>query len=240
MTPGLRQAAAFLTPIGGAAAPTPEALRWFPAVGAMIGAAVGGAWWVAGRWWPAPVAAAVAVAVDLGLTGMLHLDGLCDAADGLLPPLPAGRRLEVMAAPDVGAFAVGTAVAVLITRWAALAVLSPAPLLTAGLWAASRTWMAGAAGAMPYARPGGLASAFLGAGRSTAVAVAAGGLVAAALLAAGWRPAVGPVSLLVGTAGAACVLALAWRRVGGFTGDVLGAAGMVGETVGLLAASAKW
>jgi cobalamin synthase len=30
------------------------------------------------------------------------------------------------------------------------------------------------------------------------------------------------------------VSALAWRRIGGFTGDVLGAAGVVGETVGLL------
>jgi cobalamin synthase len=27
---------------------------------------------------------------------------------------------------------------------------------------------------------------------------------------------------------------LAWRRIGGYTGDVLGAAGVVGETVGLL------
>jgi cobalamin synthase len=35
-------------------------------------------------------------------------------------------------------------------------------------------------------------------------------------------------------------MALAVRRLGGFTGDVLGAAGMVGETAGLLAAAARW
>ena len=35
--------------------------------------------------------------------------------------------------------------------------------------------------------------------------------------------------------GAAAVVFLAWRRLGGFTGDVLGAAAVVGETVGLLA-----
>jgi adenosylcobinamide-GDP ribazoletransferase len=35
-------------------------------------------------------------------------------------------------------------------------------------------------------------------------------------------------------AGAAAVVFLAWRRLGGFTGDVLGAAAVVGETVGLL------
>jgi cobalamin synthase len=37
----------------------------------------------------------------------------------------------------------------------------------------------------------------------------------------------------------ALVLALARRRFGGFTGDVLGAAGAVCETAGLVVASAK-
>jgi cobalamin synthase len=36
------------------------------------------------------------------------------------------------------------------------------------------------------------------------------------------------------------VLLLAKRRLGGYTGDVLGAAGIIGETVGLLVAAAKW
>ncbi len=36
------------------------------------------------------------------------------------------------------------------------------------------------------------------------------------------------------------VMALAQRRIGGFTGDVLGAAGVVGETVGLLVLAARW
>jgi adenosylcobinamide-GDP ribazoletransferase len=41
-------------------------------------------------------------------------------------------------------------------------------------------------------------------------------------------------------AGFGAVLALAWRRLGGYTGDVLGAAGVVAETVGLLVAAARW
>ncbi len=45
--------------------------------------------------------------------------------------------------------------------------------------------------------------------------------------------------VLLGLA-AAGVMALAVRRLGGFTGDVLGAVGMVGETVGLLASAARW
>jgi cobalamin synthase len=40
--------------------------------------------------------------------------------------------------------------------------------------------------------------------------------------------------------GAVAVLALAQRRIGGFTGDVLGACGVIGETAGLLALAAKW
>ncbi len=34
--------------------------------------------------------------------------------------------------------------------------------------------------------------------------------------------------------------ALAQRRLGGFTGDVLGAAGVVSETVALLVLAARW
>jgi adenosylcobinamide-GDP ribazoletransferase len=43
-----------------------------------------------------------------------------------------------------------------------------------------------------------------------------------------------------GLAGFGAVLTLAWRRLGGYTGDVLGAAGIVAETVGLLVAAARW
>jgi cobalamin synthase len=49
------------------------------------------------------------------------------------------------------------------------------------------------------------------------------------------------VAGLVGVvAGAAAVLLLSLRRLGGVTGDVLGAAGLVGETVGLVVAAARW
>lgn len=235
----MRRALAFLTPLGGAAAPSPSAVPWFPVVGAGLGLVLGAIWWAADRVWAAPVAAAVVVAADLALTGMLHLDGLVDSADGLLPPLAdADRRLEVMADPATGAFGVGVAVAVLLLRWAALASLEPSPALLGALWSASRLAMAVATRRVPYARPGGgLASAFLDGGRTPAVPVV-GLVVGAVLVGIGRGDAVAGV---VGVAlGAAAVLGLASRRIGGFTGDVLGAAGMVGETLGLLAAAARW
>jgi adenosylcobinamide-GDP ribazoletransferase len=238
---GLRQAVGFLSVVGGPEPPGPAALAWFPVAGAVIGLAVGGVWWAADQVWPRAVAAAVATVADLVLTGMLHLDGLCDAADGLLPPLPRERRLEVMRAPDVGAFGVGTAVAVMLARWAAFSSLAAAPLLVAGLWTASRTLMAGTVTSVPYVRRDGLATAF-GGGRRRGVLqpITVGGAVLGAGLAAAWRLPAGPAAVGAALVGAAAVIWFAWRRLGGYSGDVLGAAGIVGETVGLLVAAARW
>ena len=238
----MRAALAFLTPLGGPAAPSPAALPWFPVVGAVLGLAVGGTWWAASELWPPAAAAAVVVAVDLALTGMLHLDGLVDAADGLLPPLDRERRLEVMADPRAGAYGVGAATTVLLLRWAALSGLRPHPLLLAGLWCASRSVMATVARSVPYARPSGLASGFLEASgrRRRPGALAVAGLLGAATLAALASGRGGVAAVVAAVGAAAAVVALARRRLGGFTGDVLGAAGMVGETAGLLVAAARW
>ena len=238
----MRRAVSFLTPFGGPADPAPSALAWFPAVGALIGLAVGGIWWAARRGWAPPAAAAIAVIADAALTGLLHLDGLADAADGLLPPLSRARRLEVMADPRLGAFGAAGLGIVLLARFGAFASMLPSPLAVAGLWSGSRTAMAVTARAVPYARPGGLASAFLpapgartrpGAAARPAVLGLAGGLLAVALAFAG-RGALGVAAVGAEAAGAAAVVFLARRRLGGFTGDVLGAAAVVGETAGLL------
>jgi len=233
----MRRAVSFLTPFGGPADPAPSALAWFPAVGALIGLAVGGIWWAAGRGWAPPAAAAIAVIADAALTGLLHLDGLADAADGLLPPLSRARRLEVMADPRLGAFGAAGLAIVLLARFGAFASMAPSPLAVAGLWSGSRTAMAVTARAVPYARPAGLASAFLPQAPARragpAVLGLAGGLLALALAFAG-RGALGVAAVGAEAAGAATVVFLAWRRLGGFTGDVLGAAAVAGETAGLL------
>jgi adenosylcobinamide-GDP ribazoletransferase len=236
---GIRRAVAFLTPVGGAVAPAPDALAWFPAVGLAIGLALGGWWWLADRAWPASVVAVLVVGADLAVTGLLHLDGLIDAADGLLPHLDRSRRLAVMASPEIGAFGVAVAGVVLIARWAGILSLRPAPLLLAGLWCESRTAMAVVVRTQPYARvEGGLATAFLG-GRVDAVPLVAGGVVSL-VLAGAWKFPAGVVAVTAGAIGAIGVVALARRRLGGFTGDILGAAGVIAETAGLLVAAAKW
>lgn len=243
----MRAAFSFLTLLGGARAPSAGALRWFPVVGAGLGLVLGGCWWVAERVWGAPVAAALVVAADLALTGLLHVDGLADSADGLLPHLERPRRLEVMAEPGVGAFGAAVVGAVVLLRFASLASLRPGVLLLGALWCLSRTSMGVVVLTQPYARPGGLASAFGGAPRAGELgrAVAegwplAGGLALSVAMAVAWRPLAGGLSAAAAAASCAGVVVLARRRLGGYTGDVLGAAGIVAETTGLVVAAARW
>ncbi|MEA2718042.1 MAG: adenosylcobinamide-GDP ribazoletransferase [Actinomycetota bacterium] len=233
-------ALAFLTPLGRAREPDRTTFDWFPVVGALLGAAVGLVWWGAHGLWSPLVAATVAVAADVVLTGALHVDGLADTADGVLPHLDRDRRLAVMSEPDVGAFGVTAVVLTLGLRVAVLASLRPDVALLAALWCGSRTVMAVAARSVPYARgEGGLASAFLG--RSPAgVAIVGAALAGVLALTSDVGPARTAAAVVGVAVAGAVVVVLARRRLGGFTGDVLGAAGLVGETVGLLVVAAHW
>jgi adenosylcobinamide-GDP ribazoletransferase len=234
----VRRAVAFLTPLGGAVVPDARTFSWFPVVGALIGGVLGGVWWGAEQLWAPLVAAALVIAADLALTGLIHLDGLVDTADGVLPQVPRARRLAIMSEPSVGAYGVAVAGTVLLLRFSVLSTMAPEVGLLAGIWCGSRTAMAVAARAVPYARAeGGLASALLG-GDWRGVALYGGaGSIALAVAAVG---APGALAVVAGFAAAGGVVAVARRRLGGFTGDVLGAAGVVGETVALLVASARW
>lgn len=234
----MRRALAFLTIAGTGASPDGRTMRWFPITGALIGATVGGSWWLAAQVFPPLLAGAVAVAVDLAVTGLLHVDGLADSADGLLAHLESPRRLAVMADPTTGAFGVGVVAIVVMLRAAALGSRPPDIGLLVGLWCASRSAMALVALTRPYVRPGGLAAAFIG--DRVAPALAGAGIMvggAIATVSAGRAGLAATVALIVG---AGAVVGLAQRRIGGFTGDVLGALGMVGETCALVVAAAKW
>jgi adenosylcobinamide-GDP ribazoletransferase len=233
----LRAAVCFLTVIGRGGAPTAGSMGWFPVVGAVLGAVLGGIWWGANEIWTPFLAASLVVAADLVLTGALHHDGLADSVDGLLPHLDRHRRLDVMASPEVGAFAVVALVVVVVLRIGALASIEPDVLVLAGLWCASRTAMVVVARLLPYARTeGGLATAFLG-GSPLVVGAVGAALTVALLVPTGW-PALAAAAALVVTS--VVVADVARRRSGGFTGDALGAVGILGETTALVALAARW
>ena len=239
----LRAAIGFLTPLGGSSpSPSPTTMAWFPVVGAAVGCAIGNVWrWSWGRLAPFP-AAVVAVTADCVVTGGLHLDGLADTADGLFAHAPARARLDIMAEPQIGTFAALALGLALLGRTAALSALRPSPTLLTALYCASRSVMVIASRALPYARTEGLASAFLPTGTAEldrAFQAAALGAAAALVLARATAGRSGAAAVLAGWAGAAGVFGLARRGLGGFTGDVLGAAGAVSETVALLVAAAS-
>jgi adenosylcobinamide-GDP ribazoletransferase len=232
----MREAVGFLTVLGGAVTPSPKAWRWFPLVGAAIGGAVGASWWAANEVFSPLVAAVLAVAVDLAITGMLHVDGLADSADGLLGHNTRAERLRIMRTPDIGAFAVGIVAVVLLLRAAALAEQPVSIVLVVALWCTSRTVVAVVPARVPYARDEGIASAMLpGAALWPLLMLAP--VIAASALVDGTR---GAASVVIGATATLAVVLFGVRRLGGFTGDVLGAAIVVGETVGLVTAAARW
>lgn len=243
--PDLKAAVCFLTPLGRSGAvpppPSPATMTWFPVVGASMGFLLGNAWRSASAHLSPLAASVLTVGADWAVTGALHLDGLADTADGLLAHAPARTRLEIMAEPQVGSFAAAAIALAMLARASALASLEPSPGLLASVYCSSRSVMVVASRVLPYARGAGLATAFLPTDRNGDPALIAGvtGAAAAVCLARLSTGRQGARGILAGWVASAGVLALARRRVGGFTGDILGAAGVVCETASLLCASAK-
>jgi adenosylcobinamide-GDP ribazoletransferase len=216
---------AFLTrvPVGRGALSADDVARGaalFPLVGAAIGAAVGGTAILLEPTLPALLAAALAVTVELVLTGALHVDGLADTVDAL-GAATRERALEIMRDPRIGAFGACAVAVDLLVRTLAIAALldrggALVSLTVSGAF--GRAAILPLAAALPYARPGGGLSDRIG--WPSAVA---GGMVAAALAIglAGWIGA----ALLGASLLAIALLGIAYRaRFGGVTGDLLGAA----------------
>ncbi len=186
------------------------------------------------------------------LTGMLHMDGLVDSADGLLPPLPKERRLEVMSDPHAGAFGMIAVLAVLMIRFSTLMELAPSVLLLGGLWAMSRGYAATVVNILPYAREAGIASLFNRHDHavveadhldlrhmSIKIIPAVIGLCIALLTVMYWHPIAGLAVVITSTAVFGGVMLFGWSRIDGFTGDVVGAAIVLSETAGLLIAAIR-
>ncbi len=192
------------------------------------------------------VAAALALAVGVLVTGAMHEDGLADVADGFGGGRTRERILEIMRDSRIGAYggsalALGFALrlgalATLLDRTGALAAL--ALLLAAAL---SRCAALIPMVRLAPARSDG-AGAAVGAPDAATLAIAAGlCLVLALLVAALGLTLPGVLAMLVLAPAAAFGLTqLARARIGGQTGDVIGAcqqAAEIAALVGLLAAT---
>ncbi len=236
-------AAAFLTrlPLGGRTAPGPDALLrsapFFPLVGAALGLAVGGAAIGLAGVLPALLAGLLAVALELVLTGALHLDGLADSADGL-GGADRDRSLAIMRDHALGAYGAAALALDLVVKGVALGLLAEAGALAAVLTALalSRAAPLPLARLLPYARAG------EGTGRLLTVHARTGPVLAGIAIAIVLALAVYRLDALALLACAAAVTAavglLAQHRLGGVTGDVMGAAIELSATTALVMAVA--
>jgi adenosylcobinamide-GDP ribazoletransferase len=230
-------------PVGSAAGEdgAVAAASWaFPLVGAGIGALAALAFFLAGLCGLAnPVAALVALAAGLAVTGAFHEDGLADSSDGFGGGRTRDEKLAIMRDSRQGTFGVVAVVLSLGVRAAALATIGDpihAGLALIAAHAASRGALPPLMRLLSPARADGLGAA---AGRpSLPIAVAAaaiGTVIAIALL----GPLRGAVAVLL-TAGVLALAAmLARRQIGGYTGDVLGFFQQTGEIAMLLVAAAR-
>jgi adenosylcobinamide-GDP ribazoletransferase len=203
-------------------------MRWFPAVGLIVGALVAGAGWAGARIDPW-TGALCALILWVAVTGALHLDGLGDIADASgAAHKDRERLLAVLSDPHVGSFAVVTIALQLIAKlvllhalldrqmFAAIALIPFAARIGPLIW--SR--------ALPDLHAG-LGSRFRNAVRPVDFVIWSLALVAAAW----WSP-----SLLVAPA---IFLLWGWwllRKIGGISGDGHGAGIEIAENLLLAAA----
>jgi adenosylcobinamide-GDP ribazoletransferase len=203
-------------------------MRWFPAVGLIVGAIVATGGWAGGQIDPW-IGALAALVLWVAVTGALHLDGLSDLADaGGAAHKDRERLLAVLADPHVGSFGVVAIVLQLIAKTVLLhaaverGLFLPMVLIPFAARIGTLAWT-------KWLSPlhQGLAARFVAAVRPIDLA-----LWTIALLAAAWFV---PVLL------AALPLILGWgwhirRTLGGISGDGHGAGIELIETALLLCA----
>jgi len=217
--------------------PRPEELGlsvvFFPLIGLMIGALLAGLH--TALWLIDPgVLAALIVTVWALLTGGLHLDGLADTADAWIGGQGnRDRTLAIMKAPRSGPIAITAVVLVLLNKFAALQMLLAGDartllLLTPVL---GRAIIVLLLLTTPYVRPDGLGTPYAHYLPRLSCSVLLLLIAAATSILLPWQGSVLLAVLGIGFFGLRHWLLV---RLGGVTGDTLGAACELTETVALL------
>ena len=219
----------------------PHAVMMVPVAGALIGvlpALVLVAACAIGL--PPSVAAPLAIAALVVVTGALHEDGLADCADGFGGGRTRERKLEIMRDSCIGTYGACAIGVSLYLRAASLAVIAEHAVLLAATVlvasaAVSRTLCLLPLAILPPARTDGAGAAAGGVDhRRYAVAVGIAALVTLLPWLAGASLGHAAVSFIVAAGAALAVCAVARKQVGGQTGDVAGAVQQVAEIAAIL------
>ena len=205
-----------------------RAIRYFPAVGLLVGAIAALVFVVASLVWPKTLALVCALAAAVAVTGAIHEDGWSDMVDGFGGGANRDRILAIMRDSALGSYGALALALLIVARFFALleinAALLPAALIAGH--AVSRLCATYVLAALDYARAEGKAKPF-------ANRLGRGELVFATLTALAPLAFLPPQPALVGLLLA--LLATRWlarlfaRRIGGYTGDCLGATQQLAE-----------
>jgi len=223
----------------------PQSARYFPLVGALVGALNAGIWWLLGHWLPAAVTVGLMIALSLLITGAFHEDGFADTCDGFGGGVTADRVLAIMKDSRVGAYgAIGICV-MLGLKWATCAAIPAGafPLLVIAAHVQSRWCACGLIWRLKYVRIEDAKAKAVADGMGARDWLLSGALGAAAVAPVAIAAQVQRVPVfatLAAAAAAAGVVAAAAgayfrKRIGGYTGDCLGAVQQLTELVFLLA-----
>lgn len=184
------------------------------------------------------LAALLALLATVLVTGALHEDGLADCADAFLSGKPRERILEILKESNIGVYGALALVFSVALRATALTIIvaaatpATAALVVVAAAAASRGIMVWHWSELPPARSHGVAAS-VGSPEQGAMMVALGLGILLAFLAgttlAGVVPALAAAALAV--AAVHGWTAFVKARLGGHTGDTIGAAQQLGETV---------
>jgi len=225
-----------------------DCVRYFPLAGAVVGAVGVAVLWTAGQLWPAGVAALLAVATAVWLTGAFHEDGLADTFDALGGSVSREKARAILKDPRIGSYGAIALVLVTLLRVAAVAVMlerNVARAATALVLAhvlgrvAPVVVMARLpyAGDIAHAKAKPLATAV----RPVNLWIALGWSALAVALSCATSSLAEPLTALAAALGVACTMTW-WlrRRLGGYTGDTLGATEQLAELSVLLVWAARW
>jgi adenosylcobinamide-GDP ribazoletransferase len=235
-------AVSFLTRIPtGTGTSSPEAMAswvpYFPVVGALVGLSGAVVYAAATAVWVPIVAASIAVAVEVVITGGFHEDGLGDSADAL--GATGGREdvRRILRDPRLGSFGVLAITLGLILRVGTMTSLQPWSAVAAlpAAHALSRAAAMVVLNYTPIAQKQGLGATYGHALTGRALMAGMFSAIAISVLAIGlW----GLVAAVVAASVALSMGHAARRRIGGVTGDVLGATQQCALVAVLLLASA--
>lgn len=220
--------------------------RYFPLVGIVVGIISALSLWLAAQVFPMPIAALIAIAVSILVTGAFHEDGLADTFDALGGAIPRERALVIMKDSRIGTYGAVALVLSQLLRWQALVIL-PLDIAVIGLIAAHAAARGGAVSLMaslPYVRD-------TDDSKSKPIAQDLSGAALLIALLLGVLPAIIfsivylPILWMLMIAGLLAVMTVRFycvywfkKRLGGYTGDTLGCCEQFGEIGFLLAAAA--